>query len=480
MTDTPLYLKLAQELRTAIESGALARGERLQSVRAMAKLHGLAPSTVVQALRWLEDGRWIEARERSGFFVCTQRQPTLAEPVLAEASPRAQAVATGALARQVTEMSLRPDIVSFGLAAPEAALFDEERIRKALGRAVLRHRATLCSYKLGAGDALLRKAIARHALTLGCTLAPDQLLITNSCTQAMTLSLRAITKPGDTVAVESPCSLGFLEALDLLGLKVVEIPIHPRHGISLDALQLALDTQPIKALLVVPTLSNPMGACMPQTERQRLARMAAAHGLPVIEDVIYNGLAEQDEKRRAVRAFDPSGHVILCGSFSKTVAPGLRLGWVDPGRWRAPILHEAQISGATQVTVVERALADLLNQPGTQAGLRRLRSRMAERIDEARGLIARHFPAGTKVTDPPGGFILWVELPAGSDALLLYQRALAEGICIAPGAAFSASGRFGHCLRLGLGQWSDAHRQALQRLGELAQGLKPPALRRVA
>jgi DNA-binding transcriptional MocR family regulator len=480
MTSVPLYQQLAEQLRRAIESGALARGEKLPSVRELAGSHARSTSTVLQALRSLEDGGWIEARPRSGFFVAQRRVAALAEPHASQPPALPQVITTAGLARQVNEMSLRPDVVSFGLIAPEAHLFELDRLRKALSRSTLRHRATLGDYRLDSGDALLRKAVARHALSLGCQLAPDRLLITSSCTQAVHLALRALTRAGDTVAVESPCSMGFLEALDLLGLKALEIPTHPRHGISLDALQLALDTQPVKALLVVPTLSNPIGACMPPTERQRLARMATAHGLPVIEDVIYNGLAEQDDKRRAVSAFDPSGQVLMCGSFSKTVSPGLRLGWISPGRWHERVLREAQGSGCTQVAVVERALADLLDQPGTQAALRRLRSRMGERMVNARALIAQHFPPGTRVSDPPGGFMLWVELPVGNDALQLYQRALAEGICLVPGSVFSASGRFAHCLRIGLGQWSAAHVRALQRLGELARLQQPARLRRVA
>jgi DNA-binding transcriptional MocR family regulator len=243
---------------------------------------------------------------------------------------------------------------------------------------------------------------------------------------------------------------------------------------SLDALQLAFDTQPVKAVLTVPTLSNPIGACMPVAERRRLARMVTQRRVPLIEDVLCNDLAQSEEHRSAVRAFDATGHVMLCGSFSKTVAPGLRLGWVEAGRWSSDVARLKQATSGAQAAVLEVALAELLNRPGVEAGRRRLRSALAARLDEAREIIARHFPTGTRVTNPSGGLFLWVELPRAVDALALFHACLDEHIVIAPGTMFSATDHFRHCIRLGLGgQRDEAHRQALRRVGELAARLEP-------
>ena len=472
-THDPLYLQIAESIADSIRAGALVRGERLHSVRDVARTRGVSMATVVQAYRSLEDARLIEARPRSGYFVAA-RPAALPEPETSRPPAQSQRVDVGALAATVMRMAREPGVVSFGAACPESTLFDVERVRRAMNRAVTRHRTTLCQYPHGPGDEQLRRAIARHAVTLGCALDPRDVLITSSCLEAISLCLRAVCEPGDVVALESPCYFGFLEILENLHLRALEIPTHPRTGISLDALQLAFDTQPVKAVLTVPTLSNPVGACMPLADRQRLARMVAERGVPLIEDVIYNGLAEQEERRRAVRSYDSSGLVMMCGSFSKTIAPGLRLGWLDAGRWRDKLERLKAATTGGQATFMERAMADLLTQTGNEASLRRLRSTIAARMDEARGLIAQHFPAGTRVTDPPGGFILWLELPKGLDSVALYQVCLAEGICIAPGTMFSATDRFRHCVRLGLGGlWDDAHRQGLRRVGELACAMLP-------
>ena len=256
-------------------------------------------------------------------------------------------------------------------------------------------------------------------------------------------------------------------------LRALEDPHRIRApGLSLDALQLAFDTQPVKAVLAVPTLSNPIGASMPLAERKRLAQMVAERGIPLIEDVLYNDLAEQDDRRRAVKAFDTTGHVMVCGSFSKTVAPGIRLGWVEAGRWGAQVRRLKAVHSGGHTELLELAMADLLTQAGSESAYRQLRATIAARVDEARGLIAESFPRGTRVTDPAGGYILWVELPPGSDSLALFHACLAEHICFAPGTMFSATDRYRRCLRLGVGgRWDAEQRAGLRRIGELARAM---------
>jgi DNA-binding transcriptional MocR family regulator len=474
-TADTLYLKIADAMARQIRTGTLPRGERIPSVRLLASQHGVSQSTVVQAYRTLEDARLIEARPRSGYFVAA-RPPQLPEPETSRPPKRSVNVGRNAVAARMTSLAHDPDHVSFGAACPDAALFDEERVRRAVSRAVQRHRGTLCQYPFGAGDEALRRAVARHVLRMGCHIDADDIVITSSCLEAITLCLRSVTQPGDTVALESPTYYGFLQILEHLGLRALEIPTHPRTGISLDALQLALDTQPVKALVVVPTLSNPLGASMPVPERKRLAQMLARHKLPMIEDVLYNDLCEDEDRRRAVQSFDTAGQVMLCGSFSKTIAPGLRLGWVAAPAWTDHLQRLKAATSGSETVMLQRALADLLTQTGIEAGYRALRSVVNARMDEARRLVSRHFPKGTRMTAPPGGFILWLELPSGIDTNVLFEACLDERICIAPGSVFTTSGRFNHCMRLGLGgKWGAAERKALARVGELACGLQAKA-----
>lgn len=466
-----LYLQIAERIAHPIRSGTLARGERIPSVRELARQQGVSLSTVVQAYRTLEDARLIEARPRSGYFVAA-RAPRPPEPEPSHPPADSQPVDVSSLGAQVMQLATDPRFLSFGAACPSGELFAQDRVRRAVSRAAQRHRATLCQYPIGPGNEQLRRAIARYAMGLGCQLDARELLVTNGCLEAISLCLRAVTQPGDVVALESPSYFGFLEILESMHLRALEIPTHPRTGLSLDALQLAFDTQPVKAVLAVPTLSNPIGASMPLAERKRLAQMVAERGIPLIEDVLYNDLAEQDDRRRAVKSFDTTGHVMVCGSFSKTVAPGIRLGWVEAGRWGAQVRRLKAVHSGGHTELLELAMADLLTQAGSESAYRQLRATIAARVDEARGLIAESFPRGTRVTDPAGGYILWVELPPGSDSLALFHACLAEHICFAPGTMFSATDRYRRCLRLGVGgRWDAEQRAGLRRIGELARAM---------
>lgn len=466
---TPLYTQIAKRMAQLIDTGAFKAGQKLPSVRDTAAQEGVAISTAVQAFRWLEERGLVLAKPKAGYFVAPRRR-TLALPSVSR--PPNRSLPVERQSRSGVILTQQPDGqgVSFGGACPkDQTFFHDERIRVALSRAARVHRQTLVEYDQSAGALELRQAVARRALHLGCNLAADNVVVTASCTHAVSLCLRAVTRPGDVVALESPTHFGFLDLLESLGLRALEIPTHPRTGLSLPALQLALDTQPVKALLTVPTLSNPLGALMPLADKRALVALLAARQVPLIEDVVFNDLLASDERRKAAKSFDTEGGVMVCGSFAKTLAPGLRLGWVDAGRWRDRVATLKRVDGAATNAVLEHALADLLTQGGYEARMRRLSAGMKQRLSEARRLIASHFPRGTRVSNPPAGYTLWVELPPDMDAMALFHQCAAHGITVGPGELFTATDRFNHCLRLSFaGPWGELEQQALARVGLLA------------
>jgi len=471
MSDQPLYLQLAERIAVQVRGGSLRAGTRLPSVRAFATQHEVSVSTAVQAYRALEDWGLIEPRPKSGYFVLPQRVRA-PEPASTRPPKRVVDVAPHALVDTLMCAARDPDLVSFGAACPDGGHFPVDRLRHAFARGAQRHRATLVRYPMAPGSEAIRQAIAQRAMHLGCALDHQRIVVTGGCIEAIGLCLRAVTQPGDVVAIESPTYFGFLQLLQALGLRAFEVPMQPRAGLSLEALELALDTQPIKAVLAVPTLANPLGTTMPLDAKRRLAQMLARRGIPLIEDVLQNELAPSQDARRAVKSFDDTGNVMLCGSFGKTLAPGLRLGWVEAGRWAPQVARMKTVFSGGCTELLELTVAELLTQGGYEQTLRHLRAVFAQQVAHARRVVSESFPAGTRVTDPAGGFILWVELPRGLDTTELYRRCFEQGIVVAPGALFTASSRYRNCIRLGIGgRWSDAHDTALRTVGRLAAEL---------
>lgn len=466
----PLYRRVAQSLAQLIHSGSFKAGQRLPSVRETALAQGVSISTAMLAYRQLEEEGLAQARPKAGYFV--RRTVRIAQPTPSSPPQRSFSLERHSRSESFALLYQKGDQASFAGFTPQSnGLFDDQRLRVAIARASRVHRHSLTEYnKADPGRPALREAVARRALHMGCALNANDIVITASCTQAVSLCLRAVTTPGDVVALESPTFFGYLDLLESLGLRALEIPTHPRTGMSLPALELALDTQPIKAVLTTPTLSNPLGAILPLAAKQKLVRMLAERRVPLIEDVVFNDLLAGDERRKAAKAFDTEGGVMICGSFAKTLAPGLRLGWVDGGRWHHTIAIHKRLQGAATNVVLEEALADLLTQGSYEAHLRRLTSQMTLRRNEARHLIALHFPAGTRVSNPPASDTLWLELDPAMDTMALFKRCASEGITLGPGQLFTATDRYRNCLRLSLsGPWNNQAQQALERIGEIAR-----------
>jgi DNA-binding transcriptional MocR family regulator len=471
----PLYHQLADQIHELIRAGTLRAGDRVPSVRRLSNQQRVSVSTVLQAYQRLEDIGVIEARPQSGYYV-RRLAAAVQEPEPSRPPKRALNVEVNDLTDAVLSYASDPNVVAFGSACAAPELFQLDRVRRVLSSLARRDRNALGRYGLPPGTERLRRAIARRALEWGCRIDHRDLVTTTGCMEAINLCLRAVTKPGDVVALESPTYYGFLQILQTLGLRALEIPTHPRSGISLEALELALAEHPVKAVLVMPNVSNPIGASMSDVAKKRLVELLAAKNVPLIEDHIYAELqfeaASSSSPARPAKAFDRTGNVMLCSSFSKTLSPGLKVGWIECGKWRDRLRMLKFVASGGQNELVELAVAELLESGGYERSLRQLRRRFESQVDSARGVIAESFPRGTRVTRPAGAYIVWVELPKGCDTVALFERLLERGITIAPGPMFSASQRYRNCMRLSIGQaWSERQERALREIGRLAQEL---------
>jgi DNA-binding transcriptional MocR family regulator len=463
------YERLADDVAGMIAGGVLRAGERLPSVRKLAEERRVSISTAVQAFRQLEQRGLVEARPQSGFFVRARPRPLLASaapaapdtPVLVELNQRLVGV---------LEANNQPGIVPLGAALPAPALLPIAALHRRYASVARRFPQLLGGASHTAiNDPQLVRQLVRRSLSWGGLLDAQEITVTNSCTEAMYLCLRAVTQPGDTVAVESPAYYVMLQLLESLGLKALEIPCEPETGISIPALDLASRDGKVAAVLLVPNASNPLGSVMPDASKKKLAQLMAARKIPVIEDDIYGDLCYAAQRPWPVKSFDKAGNVMLCASFSKCLSPALRCGFVAAGKYRAAVaLQKMLVSGGTN-PITQRVLAETLEAGAYERHVRTLRRQFQGQVERMIAAVTRHFPAGTRIARPQGGFVLWVELPGKIDTAKLWKRAIAAGVACVPGDLFSPSGLYRNCLRLNCGNpWSETIENAVRRLGELA------------
>jgi DNA-binding transcriptional MocR family regulator len=476
------YEVLAADVEASIRAGVLRPGDRLASVRHASTSRGVSPSTVFQAYYLLEARGLIQARERSGYYVAAGARHAPPEPEQTS-QPRDASVAVDVSEHvfEILEAGKTREVVPFGSAFPSPLLFPLAR----LGQAMASSAKTLDPWStvddLTPGNARLRRQIALRYLAGGLQVHTDEIVITNGALEALNLCLAAVTRPGDSVVIESPTFYAALQALERMGLQAVEVPTHPRDGIDLAALERAIVRHRPKACWLMTTFQNPLGSSMSDERKKALVALLTRHDLPLIEDDVYAELYFSDKRPTPAKAFDTQGLVLHCSSFSKCLAPGYRIGWAAPGRYARAVARQKLTTTLGASAPAQLALATYLERGGFDKHLRKLRQTLAAQQVAFAQAVARHFPAGTRATHPAGGYFLWVELPPGVDALKLHRQALALGISIAPGPIFSASRAFTHCLRLNYGHaWDARSEQALATLGRLAAEGARPADARIA
>jgi DNA-binding transcriptional MocR family regulator len=466
-----LYQDLAAEVAGMIESGMLRPGEKIPSVRAMCGRRSLSQSTVLQAYHALEDRGLIEARPRSGYVVSAWWKDLPQEPAAGRTPRAATTVAVADLVFEIMEATRGRKLVPLGSAFPSPLLFPLPRLAQLLGSVARRLDPWATVTDLPPGNWELRRQIAKRYRMAGAPVAVEEIVITSGAMEALNLCLQAVTEPGDTVAVESPAFYGCLQALERRGLRALEVPTHPRDGVSLESLESLLDRHPVKACWFMSSFQNPLGGSMPEASRQHLVELLAARGIPLIEDDVYGELYFGSRPPRPAKAYDRGGLVLHCGSFAKCLAPGYRVGWAAPGRYAQELARLKFTASISSNVAAQETLARYLGEGGYEHHLRRLRQALQTQQNRMLQAVAELFPAGTRVSRPRGGYFLWLELPQAVDAMELHRQAVAEGIGIAPGPMFSAKQQFGHCIRLNCGHpWSPQIEAAMATLGRLAAG----------
>jgi DNA-binding transcriptional MocR family regulator len=471
-TKLHLYEEVADRISHMITSGTLKPGERVPSVRKLNARLGVSVSTVLQSYLLLEDRGLIEARPQSGFYVRLQPRELPPEPVMTRPQHSPSKVGIAELAAEVHEAIMDPDIIPLGAATPSPDLLPTAKLNRILAAVSRESGATGHRYDITHGNMELRRQIAKRSLDWGCELSPGDIVTTIGCTEALNLCLRAVAQHGDAIAVESPTYFGFLQILESLGLRALEIPTHPRDGICLDSLERAVKRQKVAACFVVSNFHNPLGSLMPDGNKKTLVELLSQRNIPIIEDDIYGDLHFGTARPRSLKAYDRNGMVMLCSSFSKTLSPGYRVGWTAPGMFINKVRKLKLVTSISTPAPTQLAVAEMLNGGGYDRYLRRVRRSFEQQVQLVTHAVSKYFPAGTRVTRPLGGFVLWVEFPKGIDSIELYQRAMEKRISLVPGPMFSPNRQYREFIRLNCGHpWSTGIEQALSTLGRIAAAM---------
>lgn len=465
------YLRVADAIERLIDTGILRAGDKLTSVRGLSKERGISLSTAFKAYYFLESKGLVEARPQSGYYVRFTPKSLPALPKTGDlpedAVPASQ---DEAIANVYAELE-SPRLLNFALAVPANPLMPGAKLNKAVVEALRASTSNCLHYEEVQGNEDLRKQVARILFNWGGVFTEDDVVVTAGCMEAMAFCLKAITRRGDAVAIESPTYFGIFQVMESLGLNIVEVPTDPMSGVDLESLQEAIDRFDIKACLFVTNFNNPLGSLMPESRKKALVELLAQRNIPLIEDDIYGELYFGDHRPRTCKSFDRKGLVLYCSSFSKTLAPGYRVGYTLPGRFKKEVMQLKRMHTISTNTLAQSAIAFFLARGRYELHLRHLRRSLHTQVLRYTQAICEYFPEGTRITRPQGGFVVWIELHRGVDTFRLHKKALQHQIGIAPGQIFSSNSQFKNCFRISCGEpWSERVDQGLKTLARLASG----------
>ena len=472
--DTYLYEKLANDIASAIQQGLFSVNERLPSLRLVSKQYAVSMATTIQAYQKLELEGLIESRPKSGYYVSQWITAQPDEPVISQPKTSPTDVNVGHIAMSLVNETRQSNLVKLGAAVPEENLLPLASLSRTFAGVARRKNRAPATYDDAQGSIELRKQIVHLMRESGVRCSPNDIIITNGCLEALGLALRAVAKNNDTIAIESPTYFGVLQVIESLGMKALEIATHPGEGIDIDALKKAIKNRKISACMLMPTFNNPLGSVMPEENKHKVTTLLNKNKIPIIEDDVYGALSFEPRRPKALKSYDDSGNILYCSSFSKTVSPGLRIGWIIAGKHQDKVKYQKFLDNICTSIHPQLTLAEFLAKGGYRRCTRHASRIYRQRMDQLRRLVSDYFPEGTRITNPKGGFLLWVELPETYSCLELYRKAMSKKIAITPGILFSAQGQYKNHIRLSCGAVDGSlAKKSIKTLANLLNEKKP-------
>ena len=466
------YQQLADEIENKIKSGVFKAGDRIPSIRRLHHRTGHSINTVIQAFIELEKRGLVEARERSGYYAKPLTNPILPKPRQKKLVPKPKKLTNDTIVSLVVKEMIEKDTLKLGGTLLSPQLLPLKKIAKISRSIPARKFDSLCTYEDPCGNLLLRRRIAELSMTFCQNIGADDIVITNGCMEAISLCLQAVASQGDTIIVESPTYPQFLLLIEALNMFALEIPTHLEAGIKLRSVEREIKRHNVKACILIPNFHNPLGFEMPGKNKEELVRMLNNREIPIIEDDIHRELYFGAKQPKTLKSYDKKNLVLYCSSFSKTVAPGLRIGWTLPGKFISRVRQLKLNHTISAPSLTQYVTSEYLKIGGHERHLRRLRTAMRNQVINMSTAIARFFPPNTRITAPKGGFVLWVELDSQIDSLAVYRKAQQNKIAILPGIIFSATPNYKHFIRINCGfPYTEEMEKGIKKLGKIVKQL---------
>lgn len=463
-----LYLKIANIIEEQIINETLKLGDKIPSIRTVQKNYNVSINTVKQAFLELESKSLIESRPRFGYFVSKTSQRKFSLPSVAELKLIEKEKHPEDLISKVFDILNHKEVTPFSLGVPEPKLLPIAKLNKSLINTIQRMEDSGINYEPVQGSLNLRNAVAKWSMVFEGKLKEDDLVTTSGAMNGIFNCLMAVTRSGDTIAIETPVYFGLHQIIKALGLKAIEIPTHPVTGIDLDELKKVLPK--INACCFISNFSNPLGSLMPDEHKKELVKMLTERNIPLIEDDIYGNLFFGLERPKPCKYFDEEGIVMWIGSVSKTLAPGYRVGWIAPGKYKDKIIRQKLIQTISTPSLYQETIADYLENGRYDHHLRNFRKTLYSNCLQFQRAIEDYFPENTKISQPQGGFMLWLELDKKIDTAELYDVAILQNISFAPGRMFTQHNQYNNCMRINYAlEWSDKLENDLKILGNIVK-----------
>ncbi|AYN01818.1 PLP-dependent aminotransferase family protein [Chryseobacterium sp. 3008163] len=441
------YQIFTSVIEEQIKNGTFSSGDRLPSVREIKEKFKLSTSSVQNGYDYLVMKGYVDNRPRSGFFVSLKHDDAIPDhlskfPKVVRDSDFSKKLKLTSKAGKFSEQS------SFNAAAPNDLLIPQKLILRKIQEVIREKGASILRYYPTNGSEILKQQIASRASKYGCSYNEEELIITDGALQALYIALASVTQSGDVIAVESPCVFSVLEVISNLKLKIIEIPVYYKTGFDVDYLKDILNKSNIRTVVLTPNFHNPTGILMSDEAKKELALMANSHQIPIIENDIYGDLYFEGDRPSTIHQFDKNGWVMTYSSFSKTLAPGIRLGWLNAGRFFAQAERLKFSLGRSVAPIYQELMIKILDGNIYDRHLRTLRRQLEIQSVEILNTLKANFPEASYFHRPMGGYSIWGKLTENVDMEKFTAYCERERIAFTPGFTFTYSDAYSHHFRV--------------------------------